>query len=869
MDKKSVVLALCILTLLTASSETIDYDKNLKVYSFSGVTITAPYVLTCRWSDPKSSWKQCEAVIEINNTNPIAIPFKSSDILSNLNVSMLYSGKNFLFEFSNTSKPVIAEALNTTCAKNLNLTNRTVREMLDNKSICYYNYTKNEYYDWMDIKNFSKIPKGAVAVKISFDTPIITSKGAYQKNHFNFTIAGQAVSYTLDPEISTCATLDSAGATYTLTADIIDSSASTCMDITANNIILDCQGHTIDGVDTGGTYGINIIRASQTNTNITIKNCVVTDWDEGLYLEYSSNNTFTNITTNSNTCGLDLYRSSNNIFTNITANSNGYEGFYLYSSSNNTFTNITADSNSEGFYLESSSNNNTFTNIIATNNDKGFYLYGSSNNIFTNITANSNTDYGFHLALSSNNSFTNITANSNGYGFYLYSSSNNTFTNVTANSNGYGFYLYSSSNNNIFTNITTNSNTWVGLYLEESSNNNILTNITTNLNGYQGFYFDTSSNNILTNCIVNSNGYEGFYLYSASNNTFTNIIATNNDKGFYLYGSSNNTIRNSIISNSSTYGIHLEYSTASGEYAENNTFYNNLLNNTDNFLQCNWNHVFCDTPSGTNYWNTTNQTGTRIFGAGTNIGGNYYTNSSGNGYSDTCTDADGDGFCDTPYTLAENNIDYLPLSNKYPENNGDVVIWNSPANNSWNVNPEVTHNYTPISRISAFINCSLYTNDTGALHFATANTTPIENNTPNYIAYTYTTKGSPILAYIECCNTTSCTTTDNYTVKILQPTPQNSSGGSTPQIPPSSNTTQSPLSTIQTSKNLTGITDFIKQSLKFENTEIPNVLIILFVLSVVGFTYISTKRGQILDAVTYTILILILLSLLVYIGVIK
>jgi hypothetical protein len=65
-----------------------------------------------------------------------------------------------------------------------------------------------------------------------------------------------------------------------------------------------------------------------------------------------------------------------------------------------------------------------------------------------------------------------------------------------------------------------------------------------------------------------------------------------------------------------------------------------------------------------NYWNTTKQRGDRIYSPGTKIGGNYWTNPTGNGFSDTCTDANNDGFCDSNYTLATNNIDYLPLSDE-------------------------------------------------------------------------------------------------------------------------------------------------------------------------------------------------------------
>ena len=66
-----------------------------------------------------------------------------------------------------------------------------------------------------------------------------------------------------------------------------------------------------------------------------------------------------------------------------------------------------------------------------------------------------------------------------------------------------------------------------------------------------------------------------------------------------------------------------------------------------------------------NNWYTTKQSGTRIYSNGTKIGGNYWTNPSATGFSDNCTDADLDGFCDSAYQLAPNNTDHLPYSNAF------------------------------------------------------------------------------------------------------------------------------------------------------------------------------------------------------------
>jgi len=292
-----------------------------------------------------------------------------------------------------------------------------------------------------------------------------------------------------DTYLTDCAVLDTPGETYYLTQDIIDSSATTCMDITADNVTLDCQGHTIDGVDTGGTYGIATARP-----NATIKNCILTDWYYGIGLG-----------------------SSNNTLSNIIVNSIPVIAIYI-----------------ECCFL----NYNNISNIIANYNLLGIYIDHSSFNTLSNITANSNTYY--------------------------------------------------------------------GIYLFENSNYNNLTDITANSNG----------------------------------------------DGIYIWASSSNIIKNSIIQNNSQYGIVIDYAGSTP-----NLIYNNLFNNTNNldFEGTIW----------ANNWNTTRQTGTRIYSAGTEIGGNYWTNPDGTGYSDTCTDDDKDGFCDDPYVLANDNVDYLALSDEY------------------------------------------------------------------------------------------------------------------------------------------------------------------------------------------------------------
>ena len=81
--------------------------------------------------------------------------------------------------------------------------------------------------------------------------------------------------------IDNCTELNETGETYFLTADIMDSEVSQCMDITADNVSLDCQGYLIDGIGSTDSDGIFADGSITAYSNITIKNCMVAGWMHG------------------------------------------------------------------------------------------------------------------------------------------------------------------------------------------------------------------------------------------------------------------------------------------------------------------------------------------------------------------------------------------------------------------------------------------------------------------------------------------------------------------------------------------------------------------------------------------------------------
>ncbi|HWQ96076.1 MAG TPA: NosD domain-containing protein, partial [Candidatus Methylomirabilis sp.] len=235
-------------------------------------------------------------------------------------------------------------------------------------------------------------------------------------------------------------------------------------------------------------------------------------------------------------------------------------------------------------------------------------------------TGSGNYESGIIVA-SNNNILIGNNANSNKYyGIYLSSSNNNMLSGNNALNNYYGIQLSSSSNNTLIGN-NASSNTADGIFLSYSSNNTLISNNASN-NGWRGIGIDYSSSNMLNGNNASNNHLQGIFVYSSSNNTLSGNNATSNiNYGLYLYDSSNNTI------------------------------YNNIFNNTKNFYN----------DLNTNKWNVTKTLGMNII-SGPSIGGNFWANPGGSGFSQTCTDVDKDGICSLPYILDANNIDYLPLA---------------------------------------------------------------------------------------------------------------------------------------------------------------------------------------------------------------
>lgn len=331
-------------------------------------------------------------------------------------------------------------------------------------------------------------------------------------------------------------------------------------------------------------------------------------------------------------------------------------GVYSNFSNNNTFMdNLVLDNYIEGMYITRYSNSNVIKNTIARLNDfRGIFLESSSNNTILNNTANSNENIGILIDSSSNyNYLINNTASQNSnanavndtIGIYLNRSNYNIIQNNTASLNqGHGLIVGGGIGNNL-TNNSALSNYESGIYLF-NSNSSVLDGNNANLNADYGYIIWSSNSNTITDNNASYNTV-GILFNTSSLNSITNFSAANNSlSGIYMQNSNGNMIKKSSTWSNSISGI---YTWDSG----NNYIYDNFFNNSVN-------NKFVGT-NLTNDWNTTKIAGNNIINKPL-IAGNFWANPTGTGTSQTCTDDNGDGICDSSYTLAANNTDYLPLS---------------------------------------------------------------------------------------------------------------------------------------------------------------------------------------------------------------
>jgi parallel beta-helix repeat protein len=499
---------------------------------------------------------------------------------------------------------------------------------------------------------------------------------------------------SISPVGATITTVDRT--TYTLTSDVADN-----IIVQKNDIIIDGNGHNLNGFNVSTTYGITLNAVK----NVTIQNMHITGYSVGVLIEYSNQTIVTKSSIKS---------------------AYGY-GIWLLGSNNSTISeNNLTNSASNGLLVWTSSNNLITGNNVTSNNAMGIALdkYSTNNTISQNFVAN-NTNGGIGISTYSTN---NIVSENN----------------VTLNTGTGVFTAYSSTGctigkNNVISNLYTHIGT-PGYGIDAQDSNTLITgnNITGNV--ASGIRIAGINTSVIGNSLISNDlGITVAYLYSvAQNETISgNNITSNVRYGIFVQGySAKIAITGNIISNCSN-GIWLD------SYANNSTITGNQITLNNGYgivLAAAWDNTIYHNCFTGNKVQALTTYGNNTWDNGYPSGGNYWSDYTGADYLkgplQNVLGADGIG--DTSYNIDATtaNIDRYPfltimfnqtgVGSDFPGiilqvDTNDYTVAQVPVSFMWNTTS--THSYGFHSPLITQLNTKRYVwvNTDGASNAQTAN----------------------------------------------------------------------------------------------------------------------------------------------------
>lgn len=412
---------------------------------------------------------------------------------------------------------------------------------------------------------------------------------------FSFSFTG--FSYV---NISSCDTINEAyldpDRLVKMDGSILSSSTTNCIYITANDFTLDCQNKLIEGNSIANT-GLYVDKGNNIHSNVTVQNCVVSNWNSNnIVIEGDKNKLYNITTTNSGGNGIYFSNTGDTVAENITALYNSNYGIRIYNVDGltNYFTNINASYNGDGLVVGTSSRI-IFNNLDLNNNvGNGLYHIQATDLIYNGVSAINNGEEGVKiqgggsLAAWRNITGTNFYARNNSDGIIISFISNSSFSNlVSENNRNNGIFLATLIHLN-FSNVTVNHNNNTGLHISDNADSSNYEGIYSNYNGDDGIYGYYPFSSIFKDIISNYNGGNGIYIIGNSlfNNFSDMDIQYNNYSGVYLAFADRNIFSNSTIKNNNNSDLNFVSS------AINNVFYGNQLSNSSKI----------NTPSG-NFFN--------------------------------------------------------------------------------------------------------------------------------------------------------------------------------------------------------------------------------------------------------------------------
>ncbi|MBV0923748.1 right-handed parallel beta-helix repeat-containing protein [Halomicroarcula limicola] len=181
--------------------------------------------------------------------------------------------------------------------------------------------------------------------------------------------------------IDACTTITEPGR-YELTTDLQDSGVETCIRVRSDDVVIDGDGHVVDGVGRNDTVGVRVFngtdgeRVGPELANVTVTDLRVRDWERGVVAGeiFRGGPTLrvSDLDARGNGGGLLLYDAEDSTVENVTLAENG-DGLRTWETTNLTVRSLNASANADvGVRVGQASRNVTLSDLRATDNgDRG------------------------------------------------------------------------------------------------------------------------------------------------------------------------------------------------------------------------------------------------------------------------------------------------------------------------------------------------------------------------------------------------------------------------------------------------------------------------------------------------------------------
>ncbi|MFC4548717.1 MULTISPECIES: Hvo_1808 family surface protein [Halorussus] len=379
-------------------------------------------------------------------------------------------------------------------------------------------------------------------------------------------------------EITSCTTISEPGR-YVLAADLQNRDANTCIRIRASDVVLDGNGHVVDGRASPDADRLSrqffagranplaprtsvgvAATGDRRRSNVTVTDLRVTDWRWGVVANGLRSSRIVDVRASNVGFGVVSARSWGVRIADVAAVDNAVVGVGLFEAARSRLANVTASGNGLVGVYRSGGRNATLSAVVARNNDlAGVLLDGTTDADLAGANASGNR-IGVYLFGATGTDVTGATAVDNRLaGVYAIDAAGTTIRDgVAARNRLAGVLLENTTGSRVMG--TNASDNRIGVFAANGTGTTIRDG-TARRNRLAGVLFQEVANGRVVGANASRNQQYGVFLYGTAGATVVDSNASDQFAGVYVANATGGAVVDNVVLNTSFAGVYVTNST--------------------------------------------------------------------------------------------------------------------------------------------------------------------------------------------------------------------------------------------------------------------------------------------------------------------